>query len=1154
MATSSSYRFEFSVTFKGRKVKVYSDEQNENRTVKNYFYHPLCDLQTDQITVDCNVLYLPVTMWSEELENVIEQKLKTSDTEQQISVQMMLFDEVKLEWRAAPPGVEIPDHGIPFNHQPQNQVFIVKCKDDKTAENYKSGLEQFQQSILAGLNVIGFGQDGTQTRYKMNTGISGSATVTRQQLVILEARLNKRIDDVIGRNNSVKASIDDLKGRIEKMERSYDDVIDSLVPRKQVQIDFTPHLVTSLPGEQAGIIYAQWYCNEDSFIHYRNDNSVNMTYIKCDCEEIQGLATDSDGFLFVVVKKNSEFILRKYKDDEKLFEEEITDILPGGCETLIIRDRNIYVHTGRDVQVLCLLENPENSLIDRCRVKKYQLPGGDNYSINCLDVDSKGRMFLYCHMTHRLLFLTSEAELISCINTKDCDELEFDPCEGFPCVISNKHVLLSVCSVTDNRGTVISIRYDDDGFIDPPGRIVLNSTDSMTYQIHHVFDSDAVVIHHRDISNKQQSLRFYNINTVFDLRAMTKEVIGRVHEVERSTDDVIGRVDKVEKSTGDVIGRVDEAEKSTGDVIGRVDKVEKSTGDVIVRVDEVEKSTGDVIGRVDEVEKSTGDVIVRVDEVERSTGDVIGRVDRVERSTGDVIGRVDRVERSTVDVIGRVDEVERSTVDVIGRVDKVERSTVDVLGRVDKVEKSTGDVIGRVDKVEKSTGDVIGRVDKVEKSTGDVIGRVDKVEKSTGDVIGRVDEGERFTDDVIGRVDKVEKSTGDVIGRVDKVEKSTGDVIGRVDKVEKSTGDVIGRVDKVEKSTGDVIRRVDKVEKSTGDVIGRVDKVEKSTGDVIGRVDEVEKSTGDVIGRIDNVEISTGVIDSLKFNKQLDTDFRPHLVTSIPGEHEGEQSRVICAHWGSTDYIYSMNDDNEMKRYIKIDGWIQGLAADGNGFLFVVVWKNSESILRKYKNEIKLFEENITDLLSVGCGSFVIRDYIMYIQTGDSNIHVLPLRENPVNKLIDRNRVKKYQLPGGDYKYINSLNVDTRGRIFVYCSRTRRLLYLTAEAEQISFINMKDFGLTFDPLVGSPCVISDRHVLLSVRSNTGNRGAVISIRYNDVGFIDHPRIILNSTDSRTFNIHHVFNSNAVVIHHWDYSDKQNSLRFYNINTEFTLPI
>ncbi|XP_074656845.1 uncharacterized protein LOC141910044 [Tubulanus polymorphus] len=288
-------------------------------------------------------------------------------------------------------------------------------------------------------------------------------------------------------------------------------------------------------------------------------------------------------------------------------------------------------------------------------------------------------------------------------------------------------------------------------------------------------------------------------------------------------------------------------------------------------------------------------------------------------------------------------------------------------------------------------------------------------------------------------------------------------------------------------------------------------------------------------------------IDSLTLIKRVDTDFIPSLVTSIPGEHEGEQSRVICADWGSTDYIYSVNGDN-IQRYIKIDGLIQGLDTDSNGFLFVVVEKNSEYILRKYKNKRKLLEENITDLLPGDCGSLVIRDHNIFTQTGDRDIHVLPLRENPVNRLIDRIRVKEHQLPDGVYKYINSFDVDTRGRIFIYCMREHSLLYLTQEAKRMRFITMHDCGLTFDPLAGFPCVINDNQVLLSVNSNTGYRVAVISIRYNDEGFIDHPRIILNSTDSVTFNIHHVCNSNAVAIRHWDNSNNQSSLRFYNIDT------
>ncbi|XP_074661683.1 uncharacterized protein LOC141914298 [Tubulanus polymorphus] len=131
MATSNPDRFEISVPFKGRRVNVWSDQDNEYRTIQNYFYQPLFNLESDRITADENILQLHITLWCEELEAAIKHELKTIYTGHVIAVQMMPFDEVKLEWRDAPSGVEIPPHPIPFNHQPQNHVFIVKCENEK---------------------------------------------------------------------------------------------------------------------------------------------------------------------------------------------------------------------------------------------------------------------------------------------------------------------------------------------------------------------------------------------------------------------------------------------------------------------------------------------------------------------------------------------------------------------------------------------------------------------------------------------------------------------------------------------------------------------------------------------------------------------------------------------------------------------------------------------------------------------------------------------------------------------------------------------------------------------------------------------------------------------------------------------------------------
>ncbi|XP_074656589.1 uncharacterized protein LOC141909840 isoform X2 [Tubulanus polymorphus] len=487
-SVSCEYRSEFTVTFERRKVNVYSDEENESRDIANYSYQPLFKLECDLITVDGDLLQLPVTIWTEELETLIKRELfeRQQITEEQISVQVITFDEVKLEWRAAPPGVEIPDLGIPFNHQPQTHGFIVKCSNGEMAENYKSSLQKSPQFIGAGLHVIGISRRGTQS-FKVNY----TEPITEHQ-----------------------TGTELMEPEDEHPTGTEDDVIVSLMINKQVDTDFSPTLVTSLPVEQAGrqsrIICARYKFAD--YIYSMNEDNEMERYIEFDCDEIQGLDTDSNGYLFALVKKNSKFYLRKYKDTIKLLEEDITDIRSGVCRTLILRDHKIYVQSKRDVHVLRLLENPVNSLIDRNRVKKYQLPGGEYKYINCLDVDSRERMFAYCMHTRRLLYLTAEAKLISFIYLKDFG-LTFDPLVGRVCLISDKHVLLSVYSNTDNRGAVISIRYNDEGFIDPPGRIVMNSMHSLVCEMHKVCDSNTVVICHYDNSYKQDSLRVYNINT-----------------------------------------------------------------------------------------------------------------------------------------------------------------------------------------------------------------------------------------------------------------------------------------------------------------------------------------------------------------------------------------------------------------------------------------------------------------------------------------------------------------------------------------------------------------------------------------------------------------------------------------------------------------
>ncbi|XP_074656748.1 uncharacterized protein LOC141909962 [Tubulanus polymorphus] len=166
MASNSTYRFELAVSYRGRKIGVWSDHDNDYRTIQNYYFQPLFDLECDLIATAGDQLQLPIQMWTEELENHIKCELKSIYTEQVINVQMMPFDEVKLEWREAPPGVEIPNHHIGFNHCPAIHVFIVKCSDDETARNLKTHLQQAPHSLVSGLHVIASNQTSAHNLYK----------------------------------------------------------------------------------------------------------------------------------------------------------------------------------------------------------------------------------------------------------------------------------------------------------------------------------------------------------------------------------------------------------------------------------------------------------------------------------------------------------------------------------------------------------------------------------------------------------------------------------------------------------------------------------------------------------------------------------------------------------------------------------------------------------------------------------------------------------------------------------------------------------------------------------------------------------------------------------------------------------------------------
>ncbi|XP_074661543.1 uncharacterized protein LOC141914175 [Tubulanus polymorphus] len=336
MATSNPDRFEISVPFKGRRVTVWSDQDNEYRTIQNYFYQPLFKLESDRITADGNILQLDITLWCEELEAAIEQKLKTIYTGHVIAVQMMPFDEVKLEWRDAPSGVEIPNHPIPFNHQPQNHVFIVKCENEEMCEIYKSRLQQSPQSIGSGL-VIGASRHGNEYVFRVNTvPISEARTVQPD----IDQRHHSQIDNV-------KLFHDNLENQFSQLKCTVEERLNRFNTEQQLE-----ERLNRFCTEQQLEERLNRFCTEQQL-----EERLNRCCTEQQLEERLNRCY-SNGHLFVLVEKNEKFFLRKYKDQDKVLEEDVTDIV-SGCGTLVIRGNNIYIQLDRDVRVLRLLENPD---------------------------------------------------------------------------------------------------------------------------------------------------------------------------------------------------------------------------------------------------------------------------------------------------------------------------------------------------------------------------------------------------------------------------------------------------------------------------------------------------------------------------------------------------------------------------------------------------------------------------------------------------------------------------------------------------------------------------------------------------------------------------------------------------------------------------
>ncbi|XP_074654887.1 uncharacterized protein LOC141908659 [Tubulanus polymorphus] len=963
MATSNPERFELSVSFEGRRVNLWSDQDNQHRKILNFYYQPLFNLESDRITVDGNLLQLEITMWSEELETVIEDKLKNIYTEQIIVVQMMPFDEVKLEWREAPSGVEIPDYQISFNHQPQNHVFIVKCENEEMCEIYKSRLQQSPQSIGAGLHVIGT-RHKTQYLYKVNVELPISETET------------------------VPSYIDEPHSSlIEHVNHCYDNLEKKFIQLKRT-IEINEEMLNRFCTEQQLEEMLNRCCTEQQL-----DERLNRLCTEQQLEErLNQCCTE----------QQLEEMLNRFCTEQQLEER-----LNRCCTEQQLEEK---------LNRFCTEQQLEEKLNRFCTEQQLE----ERLNQCCTEQQLEERLNQCCteqQLEERLNQCCTEQQLEEKLN-RFCTEQQLEEKLNRFCTEQQLEERLNQCCTEQQLEERLNQCCTEQQLEE---RLNQCCTEQQLEERLNRFCTEQQLEERLNQCCTEQQLeeRLNRLCTEQQLEERLNQCC-----TEQQLEEKLNR---------------------------------------FCTEQQLEERLNQCC-------------------TEQQLEEKLNRFCTEQQLE-------ERLNRCCTE-----QQLEE-------RLNQccTEQQLEERLNRCCTEQQ---------------------------------------IEERLNQFCTEQQIEERLNQfcteqQLVALEVKLNKTIDDVI------EKTISDFIGRIEQVEISTEYIIPRIDEMKKSTDDII---DKVESSIDDVIGRIDKVERSTDDLIGRIDVVERSTDDVTCHMKRRD---DVIDSLMISEQIQTDFAPSLVTSFPGEQVGQQSHLVCAQWRSSD-IYYMDDKNVMKRYIRCSGPVQGLDTDSGRYLYVLVEKNWKYYLRKYRNYNKLLEEDITEILS-GCGTLVISGNNIYIESG-GDVHVLYLLENSENSLIDRNRVKKYQLPDGDY-CVNCFDVDSRGRMFIYCKRTRRLLNLTSQAKLISSIDLKDCGLKFDPVWGYPCVISDKHVLLSVNPMTGNKGAVISIGYNDEGFIGHPRIVLNSTNSEVCEIHQVCDSNTVVIRHCHYSrgNKKNALSVYNIN-------
>ncbi|XP_074653732.1 uncharacterized protein LOC141907876 [Tubulanus polymorphus] len=208
VATANGYKHEISVSYNGRKVNVWSeDSQNQEvGAIRKYFYDPLFDFNCGLLVTHGDLLEMVLTLWTDELETMIVKKLKEYCGETiRFTVQMIPIDEVNLDWREIPPGITVPYKPMAISHSPMKQRFVVKCKDQDMASEYKANPYPF----MWGLHVMCTRQKIYQS-FKVNLPIRDTESHTELQ------RLHVELPSLKRELNDTKIRCDDLEDRTKR--------------------------------------------------------------------------------------------------------------------------------------------------------------------------------------------------------------------------------------------------------------------------------------------------------------------------------------------------------------------------------------------------------------------------------------------------------------------------------------------------------------------------------------------------------------------------------------------------------------------------------------------------------------------------------------------------------------------------------------------------------------------------------------------------------------------------------------------------------------------------------------------------------------------------------------------------------------------------